>query len=196
MRLDRRLPALSSFRGQMPAQEMSGRRKEPAHVDADLGDDDSSAEVLDARDRIGAQRRRERAQGSPRFAGRSSTWRIESVDLIEMKAQQEPMVPRHAAAKGFAALLMGRLDPPIGKAGQLGGIGFAGDHRLDHGAAAVADHIGEHESSLMLASSSVFCTRSMWLDRSRTFCLRVRSRPRISWVCVSGTKLARIKPCA
>ena len=32
------------------------------------------------------------------------------------------------------------------------------------------------ESNLMLASSSVFCTRSTWLDCSRTNCLRVRSR--------------------
>ena len=48
----------------------------------------------------------------------------------------------------------------------------------------------------MLASSSVFCTRCTWLDCSRTNCLRVRSRLRISCVCVSGTKLARIRPCA
>ena len=48
----------------------------------------------------------------------------------------------------------------------------------------------------MLASSSVFCTRSTWLDCSRTNCLRVRSRLRISCVWVSGTKLARIRPCA
>ena len=31
---------------------------------------------------------------------------IESVDLIEMKAQQEAMVLRHTAAKGLAELLM------------------------------------------------------------------------------------------
>src|SRR5262249_18955086 len=50
------------------------------------------------------------------------------------------------------------------------------------------------ESNLMLGSSSVFCTRSTWLDCSRTNCLRVRSRVRISWVCLSGTKLARSGP--
>jgi hypothetical protein len=52
------------------------------------------------------------------------------------------------------------------------------------------------ESSLILASSSVFCIRRMWLDFSRTNCLRVRSKVRISCVGGSGTKLGRIKPCA
>src|ERR1700730_6579667 len=52
------------------------------------------------------------------------------------------------------------------------------------------------ESNLMLASSSVFCTRSTWLDCSRTNCFRVRSRLRISWVWASGTKLARIAAAA
>jgi hypothetical protein len=33
--------------------------------------------------------------------------------------------------------------PPIGKAGQLGGIGLAGNQRLDHCAAALAHQIGK-----------------------------------------------------
>src|SRR5262245_18627306 len=52
------------------------------------------------------------------------------------------------------------------------------------------------ESSLMLASSSVFCVCKMWLDFSRTNCFLVRSNVHISWVELSGTKLARIGPCA
>ena len=51
-------------------------------------------------------------------------------------------------------------------------------------------------SSLTLASSSVFCSRSTWLARSRTSCLRVRRSERSSAVGPSGTKLARIRPCA
>ena len=42
----------------------------------------------------------------------------------------------------------------------------------------------------MLASSSVFWMRCVCRCCSRTSCLRVRSRPRSSWVCGSGTKLA------
>jgi hypothetical protein len=50
------------------------------------------------------------------------------------------------------------------------------------------------ESSLMLASSSVFWMRWTWLVRSRTSCLRARKRPRSSCVSASGTKLARMSP--
>ena len=52
------------------------------------------------------------------------------------------------------------------------------------------------EASLRLASSSVFWMRWTWLACSRTNCLRVRSSARISCVGRSGTKLARIRPCA
>src|SRR5262245_29352271 len=48
----------------------------------------------------------------------------------------------------------------------------------------------------MLASSSVFWIRRMWLAFSRTNCLRVLRNVRISCVGPSGTKLARIRPCA
>src|SRR6266576_5447552 len=50
------------------------------------------------------------------------------------------------------------------------------------------------DSSLMLASSNVFCRRCTWLAFSRTSCLRVRSSPRSSWISGPGTKLARIAP--
>src|SRR5919106_1721602 len=52
------------------------------------------------------------------------------------------------------------------------------------------------ESSLMLASSNVFCSRWVWLAFSRTSCLRVRMSVRIASVAASGTKLARISPWA
>src|SRR5262249_16926981 len=48
------------------------------------------------------------------------------------------------------------------------------------------------ESSLMLASSSVFCRRWTWLVFSRTSCLRVRSNPRSSWI--SGPKARPDQP--
>ena len=46
---------------------------------------------------------------------------LESVDLIEMKAQQGAMVLGHPATKSLTQFLRWRLDPPIGKAGQFGG---------------------------------------------------------------------------
>ena len=87
----------------MPAHEIRCVRREPAHVDPDLGGDDLCAEVFDAGNRhyevdCGAK--------GPKVCRNLCVDRghsgIESVDLIEMKAQQETMVLRHAAAKGFA----------------------------------------------------------------------------------------------
>ena len=80
--------------------------RKSAHVDADLGDDGVSAEVLDARDRYyevdcGAKGPKVRLHLRV-DRGHSC---IESIDLIEMKAQQETMVLRHAAARGLAKFL-------------------------------------------------------------------------------------------
>ena len=106
-----------------------------------------------------------------------------SVDLIEMEAQQEPMVLGHrgreaprgtprwdAFARGWARLasLAGLVSPAI--------IASIMARPL------LPIKSESTESNLILASSSVFCTRCTWLDFSRTNCLRVRSRLRISWV--------------
>ena len=48
----------------------------------------------------------------------------------------------------------------------------------------------------MLASSSVFWIRWMWLVCSRVSCLRARSSERSSWIASSGTKLGLISPQA
>src|SRR3954469_10384655 len=110
--------------------------RESTHVDPDLGDDDLCAEVLDARDR---HELLDRGAKRPKVCLHLRVERghsgIESVDLIEMKAQQEAMVLRRATAKGLTELLRRRLYSPVGKAGQLGGIGLAGNQRLDHGPA-------------------------------------------------------------
>jgi hypothetical protein len=68
---------------------------------------------------------------------------------------------------------------------------FAGNQGLDLARPLLPITSASTESNLMVASSSVFCTRSTWLDCSRTNCLRVRRRLRLSWVCAFGTKLAR-----
>jgi hypothetical protein len=89
-------------------------RRKPAHVGPDLGDDDLRPEILDTRDRhdlldCGLEGskdplhlRLDRGNGC-----------IESVNLIEMKAQQETMVVCHPTTKGLAELLVRRFYPPI-----------------------------------------------------------------------------------
>jgi hypothetical protein len=167
------------------------RRSEPAQVDADLADDAMSAKVLEARDRHylpdgGAKGRKVRLDLHVDAGGRC----IKSVDLIEMKAQQKAMVLGHAAAQGFAKFLVRGLHPAIGKARQFDGIGLAGNQRLDDGPAALAHDIGKHGVHFDVG---VF---ECLLHPQHVPRLRVRIRLRMSWVGVSGTKLARIRPCA
>ena len=104
----------------------------------------------------------------------------ESIDLINVKTNQKAMLLRDAAAQRLAQLLLRAFRPPIGKAGQLDRIGLASNPHRDHRPVALAHHIGGTDSNLMLASSNVFCTRSTWLDCSRTNCLWVRRKVRIS----------------
>src|SRR5215471_12866313 len=101
---------------------MCGRRK-PAHVDADLGDDDVGAEVLDARNR------RDQLDGSAKgpqaflhLCIDFGNGGLKSIDLIEVKTQQKAVLVRHAAAKGFTQLFLRALHPPIGKAASLVGL--------------------------------------------------------------------------
>ena len=81
-------------------------RGEPVHVDPDFGDDDMSAEVLDARNRryeldCGAKGPKVRLH--LRVERGHSV--IKSVNLIEMKTKQETMMLRDPAAKGLAEFL-------------------------------------------------------------------------------------------
>jgi hypothetical protein len=78
--------------------------------------------------------------------------RIESVDLIEMKAQQEAMVLHHPAADAFTrrsarlASLAGSVSPAISASSMARPV--------------LPIKSISTESNLMLASSSVFCNRS------------------------------------
>jgi len=54
------------------------------------------------------------------------------------------MLLGNAAAQSFTQLCRGRLQAAIGEAGKFGGIGLAGNHRLDHRPAALAHHVGDH----------------------------------------------------
>src|SRR5215469_17345760 len=171
--------------------------QEPAHVDPNLGDDHLGAEILDSRDR------HDELDCGPKGSKDALHLRvnrgngcIESVNLIEMKAQQEPMVfvtrPRRASRSSSCDALTRRL----ARLASLAGLVSPAIKASIIARPLWPIKSDSTESNLMLASSSVFCTRSMWLHCSRINCLRVRNWLRISCVCVSGTKLDRIRPCA
>ena len=154
-----------------------------AHVDTYLGENCLRSQGLDARDGTylfdgGAKG----GNGGLHLPVDFSDCRIEDIDLIEVKAQQEAVLLGYAAAQGLSQCLLGSLHPMVGQAGELGRIHLTGDQGLDHLSATHADESLITESNLMLASSRVFWIRRMWLDFSRTSCLRVLSKVRISCV--------------
>src|SRR5215469_2117018 len=117
--------------------------------------------------------------------------RVDGVDLLQMQAQQKAVMPGDTAAQRFAELLGRCPRPTPGQAlirrcaswascsGSLSpAIRASIILRPDRPITSEMT-----ESSLMLASSRVFCSRWTWRLASRTSCLRVRNRSRISWVC-------------
>ena len=79
--------------------------------------------------------------------------------MVQMQLEHEAVMRRHAAAQRRLQLLGGSADAPVGQHCQRLGLGLAGDQGLEHAPAGLAQHIAVDESSLMLASSSVFWMR-------------------------------------
>jgi hypothetical protein len=73
---------------------------------------------------------------------------IRRVDLVQMEAQHEAMMIRHAAAKRLAQLLGRSLDPRIREGRQFGRIDLTGDHSFDHRPSALADKVGDDRVEL------------------------------------------------
>jgi len=102
--------------------------------------------------------------------------------LPQIQLKHEAMMIRQPPMQRIVQCLRRRLDPPVGQFSQL-------ERFLTP--AIIASIIRRPltprislitESSLMLASSSVFCIRWMWLVCSRVSCLRARSSERSSWI--------------
>jgi len=107
-----------------------------AHVCNDLGDNDPCTEVLDTRDRAyllngGAKGRK----GGLHLPVDFGNCRIEGIDLIEVKAQQEAVSLGHTAAQGLTQCFLGSLQPMVGQAGKLGRNLLTGNQRLELAAA-------------------------------------------------------------
>src|SRR5215469_10109094 len=160
-------------------QVPSGR--EAAHAAADLGTDDTSAQFVDAGN--GDQEVDGGAKGldlSVDLLIDGGDRHVDGVDLLQMDAQQKAVMPGDAPAQRSSgdalirrcaswASCSGSLSPAI-----KASIILRPDKPITSEMT---------ESSLMLASSRVFCSRWTWRLASRTSCLRVRNRSRISWVC-------------
>jgi hypothetical protein len=123
MRVDRRLPALSSFLGHRPTQEIKTRRRgKSAHVSADFGANDSCTEFADSRNR--SQQFDGDAKGgntSFHLAIDLAKSGINGIDLLKVQPQQEAVV-RHDPATQRLTQLLGRcFDARMASAASLVG---------------------------------------------------------------------------
>jgi hypothetical protein len=125
-----------------------------AHVAADFGEDDASAQFVDTGN--GAQQFDGDAKGldlSVDLLIDVAERVVDGVDLLQMQAQQKTVMPGDAAAQRFAQHLGRRLDPAVGQLGQLLGVALTvglrptgltrGDQGFDHPAARQAHDIGD-----------------------------------------------------
>ena len=127
---------------------MPGGRK-AAHVAADFGQDDASAQFVDAGN--GGQEADGGAKGldiGVDLLIDLINRRIDGVDLLQMQLQQEAVVPGHATAQGCLQFVWCGFDPPMSHSRQSSGLGFAGDQRFDHPTAGQTDDVGDHRSEL------------------------------------------------
>jgi hypothetical protein len=126
------------------------RGRGSSHVDADLGDDHLGAEFSNAGD--GAHdldRRAKRLDFAVNLPIDPSDGGVNRVDMLQEKTQHEAMMVGHPAAQRCLQFGGAGFDPAVGQGSQSSRVGFAGDHPTT----------GITESSLMLASSSVFWMR-------------------------------------
>jgi len=126
-----------------PRDQVPGGR-EAAHVAADLGKDDASAQFVDPRN--GGQQVDGGAKGldlSVDLLIDGADRRVDGVDLLQMQAQQKAVMPGEAAAQRFAQFLGRCFDPAMRQLGQFLGIALPGDQGFDHPAPGQAHHIGD-----------------------------------------------------
>jgi hypothetical protein len=100
--------------------------RQPAHVMADLGQDDAGTQLADAGDR--GQECNRGAKGLDIGVDLLIDLldrRIKGVDLLEMQPQQKAVVPGDVAAQRCLQLVRRSFDPPVGQSGQSSGLGFA-----------------------------------------------------------------------
>ncbi len=87
---------------------------EPAHIDADLGNDDLSGQVTDARDGPQqADRLAERVEVAVHLRVDGGDGGIKRINLAQVQAQQEAVPHGNASLQGSAQLLRWRLDATL-----------------------------------------------------------------------------------
>jgi hypothetical protein len=117
---------------------------EPAHINADLGDDNLARQHVHAVDGMrkfyGVPKGHKAAFGIRIDLSRGL---LQGVDLVQVEPQQKAMPRTDAAGERLDELGTRRLDATVGRRRELVRIGLARDHHLDHGAPALAHDVGD-----------------------------------------------------
>jgi hypothetical protein len=127
---------------------MSGGR-EAAHIMADFGENDARAQRIDAGN--GGQELDRGAKGLDQSVDLRIDLvdrRVDGVDLLQMQAQQEAVMPGDAAAQRCLQVGWAGFDPPVGQCRQSIGVGFAGDQGFDHPATGQAQNVRDDRVEL------------------------------------------------
>ena len=133
---------------------------EALHVEADLGEDHVSNHVTDARHR-GQQPGEiaDRLQGFSHVAIHLLERRLQGIDQSQMQFEEGTVMRRDTTAQRLDQRCFLLAGGPHRELGEPLGMVFAGDDRLEHGASALTQHVGQHTSKLQVASSRIFWIR-------------------------------------
>ncbi len=122
-----------------------GGRGEAGHVHADLGDDGLGASLGHPGDRQESGGGLSKRGHEPVDPGAEALDdRRELVDVVEVHAQHQGVVVLEVADHGLAQLGDLGAHPDQGHLGQHLGVSLAGDQRLQHPPARLAQHVGGH----------------------------------------------------
>jgi len=150
VRVERRLPALSSFRGHRVAQDSRWRGVgEARHVDADLRQYDVGGELTHSRHRREqAGARSDRRQGFSYFSIHILQRLLEGCDELQMELQEPSVMRGNVAAERLdeqRALLTGVA---LSEVCEPLRVSLPGDARREHRPTALSEHSGQDAPEL------------------------------------------------
>ena len=152
----RRLPALSFWPGQRPAQATSCAAVAKRLMSGPISDKMLSPDSSLTPGIVTSKWIRERNPGLGAIVGQALQARLgfavdlgngrrQGVDLLQMKLEQEPMMVGEPAMQRIVEFLGRGLQSSIGQGDELFGVSLTGDHRFDHPPAVDPHNVADHQ---------------------------------------------------
>jgi hypothetical protein len=133
------------------------RRRKPAHVEADFGDDDARRRVTNAGNRHESiDSILKRSEGITQARLHAAHGDLERIDVGQMQTQQKAMVWCYPPVQSGDDGRSGRLEPSLAEIGQTFGILFSANDRFNHRAATRAEHIADDARKFQIGAFEDF----------------------------------------